>query len=93
MARMIDADLLKQHYAWWGSQDINSELKEYKTMFDQIVDAQPTATQVGQWIVYEVANIDEEPPIAWKCNNCGEVVEHKWNFCPNCGAKMERRQK
>lgn len=32
--RLIDADKLKQHYAWW-----NDESKE---LFDTIVDAQPT---------------------------------------------------
>ena len=47
MGRLIDADKLKQHYAWWGSQDINAELKEYKEMFDQIIDAQPTAREGG----------------------------------------------
>ena len=32
--RLIDADKLKQHYAWW-----NDEIKE---LFDTIVDLQPT---------------------------------------------------
>ena len=32
--RLIDADKLKQHYAWWND--------EYKELFDTIVDAQPT---------------------------------------------------
>lgn len=32
--RLIDADKLKQHYAWW-----NDERKE---LFDTIVDIQPT---------------------------------------------------
>lgn len=32
--RLIDADKLKQHYAWW-----NDEIKE---LFDTIVDIQPT---------------------------------------------------
>ena len=32
--RLIDADKLKQHYAWW-----NDERKE---LFDAIVDIQPT---------------------------------------------------
>ena len=32
--RLIDADKLKQHYAWW-----NDEIKE---LFDTIVDVQPT---------------------------------------------------
>ena len=32
--RIIDADKLKQHYAWWNDEN--------KELFDIIVDAQPT---------------------------------------------------
>ena len=32
--RLIDADKLKQHYAWWNDEN--------KELFDIIVDAQPT---------------------------------------------------
>ena len=32
--RLIDADKLKQHYAWWNDEN--------KELFDTIVDAQPT---------------------------------------------------
>lgn len=32
--RLIDADALKKHYAWWND--------DKKRLFDQIVDAQPT---------------------------------------------------
>lgn len=38
MARLIDADKLKNHYAWWDNED--------KKMFDDIVDLQPTAYDV-----------------------------------------------
>lgn len=34
--RLIDADKLKQHYAWWG-EDTN-----VKKLFDEVVDAQKT---------------------------------------------------
>jgi hypothetical protein len=34
--RLIDADKLKQHYAWWGEDDAQ------KRLFDEIVDRQPT---------------------------------------------------
>ena len=32
--RLVDADKLKQHYAWWNDEN--------KELFDTIVDAQPT---------------------------------------------------
>ena len=34
MPKLIDADKLKQHYAWWDNED--------KKIFDTIVDLQPT---------------------------------------------------
>lgn len=43
--RLIDADKLKQHNAWWATS-CNEELREYKVIFDQIVDAQPTVAEV-----------------------------------------------
>lgn len=34
MSRLIDADKLKKHYAWWNNEE--------KKVFDDIVDLQPT---------------------------------------------------
>ena len=42
MGRLIDADKLKEHYAWWsGDRQADKEL------FDQIVDLQPTCNQLA----------------------------------------------
>lgn len=43
MTRLIDAEKLKKHYAWW-------EDDERRHLFDQIVDAQPTIDAEPQWI-------------------------------------------
>lgn len=40
--RLIDAERLKRHYAWWGSKTSSEVLKEFKHTFDIIVDLQPT---------------------------------------------------
>ena len=40
--RLIDADALKLHYAWWGDTESGRERKE---LFDEIVDQQPTIIQ------------------------------------------------
>lgn len=37
--RLIDADKLKKHYAWWESTELG---RQNKKLFDDIVDAQPT---------------------------------------------------
>lgn len=45
--------------------------------------------QTGKWLVYEVANTEEEQPIAWECSECGAVVDCKTKFCPECGQEKE----
>ena len=40
--RLIDADRLKRHYAWWGEKASAEIFKEFKHTFDIIVDLQPT---------------------------------------------------
>ena len=45
MGRLIDADRLKTHYAWWG------EDSDKKRTFDTIVDLQPTAGP--EWVPME----------------------------------------
>ena len=45
--RLIDADKLKQHYAWWNDEN--------KELFDTIVDIQPTIepeeAKRGKWLM------------------------------------------
>lgn len=41
--RLIDADALKAHYAWWGDfPEDGPNRSEEKKIFDTIVDLQPT---------------------------------------------------
>ena len=85
--RLIDADKLKQHYAWWNDEN--------KELFDTIVDAQPTVemqkNKCGKW-----AHIGGDE---WSCSCCGFIkhTEGSWEnldakYCENCGAKMEKEK-
>ena len=57
---------------------------------------QPTVDAVevvhGEW---EMCGEDLNGEVTYKCSNCGEelvtlsVFEIDWNYCPNCGAKMD----
>ena len=40
--RLIDADALKRHYAWWKNGTLEKTLDEIKRDLDVIVDVQPT---------------------------------------------------
>ncbi len=56
---------------------------------------------IGQWLVKKIRNVpsadvapvkhgrwDSDMSGAW-CSVCGEYSEGEWNYCPNCGAKMD----
>ena len=93
--RLIDADALKKHYAWWED--------DRQKLFDSIVDQQPTVDAVpvrhGKWI------IRDNPGTGWyriTCSECGEDVTSTapcigffpnakvvWDYCPRCGARMD----
>ena len=42
--RLIDAEKLKRHYAWWDNW--SEEDKLYKAIFDSIINLQPTVDAV-----------------------------------------------
>ena len=83
MTRLIDADDLKKHYAWWED--------DKQKLFDSIVDRQPTIDAVpvrhGKWIDRNgaiVASFWER----YECSECG-VMSGNNKYCPNCGARMD----
>lgn len=51
------------------------------------VDAVPVRR--GKWIIYVVSPFDGEDV---KCSECGERgCASYWDYCPNCGARMEEQ--
>lgn len=91
MERYINAEKLKEHYSWW--ENGSEEYREFKQIFDTIIDVQPIADVVerkyGKWIRKEVhSNFDDWTE--YTCSLCGTTFKrlYKANFCPNCGAEM-----
>ena len=72
MGRLIDADKLKKHYAWWGTSG-NDELEERKKDFDVIIDLQPGT---------EIVNCKEcsfYTPAGWHSGYCERFFSQKAN--------------
>ena len=77
--RLIDADKLK---------DIISDT----WILDRIDEQSTVEPKHGHWLFYE------EPDGYYhsECSECGQwcdedvFLKGKWNYCPNCGAKMEK---
>ena len=46
------------------------------------MDAEDVATVVHGWWKRYGRNLGE-------CSNCGEIVNIRYNYCPNCGARVD----
>ena len=90
--KLIDAEKLKKHYAWWDDD-------ERRALFDQIVDAQPTIdaepVRHGKW-KWLSCTYDRVPKeMEYECSECHhKTIVHGDNmpwekYCPNCGCRMD----
>lgn len=90
--RLIDADVLKMEFPKDEDWDYPVNTNSYVC---ELIDAQPTIEskrKKGRWIK------GGEQPYFRKhfdivvCSKCNKRGEHRWNFCPNCGADMRERR-
>ena len=72
----------------------NDCINEYLDMIDTIPAADVTPVRHGRW---EKSYADHEAfgvrPYFRYCSECNEATVHQYNFCPNCGAKMDGDKK
>ena len=91
MGRLVDIDDITKLF---GIKD--SDIYALGVIEDALYDGSLPTIELNNiqayWLIYEIANTEEEQPIAWECSNCGEVVDTKYNYCPNCGAGMRGEQ-
>ena len=91
--RLIDADALKENVPN-TNVDIFENCRNCSTLMDwqvkELIDKMPTIDAVevkhGEWM-------DRSGGIegAWNyCSVCGEQAIDLYDFCPNCGAKMQK---
>ena len=81
MARLIDADKLKAHYAWWKGGKRELTMDEAKSDFDTIIDLQPTVEPSGMVTFREgdkLLHIDQDALVElWRMVQKGELTEPK----------------
>lgn len=83
MGRLVDADELKT--AFPCGESVRTE--SVRATIDHMATVDAESVRHGRW---------EGKPIAGystvRCSECGDVFMEnsgKWNYCPNCGAKMD----
>lgn len=96
--RLIDADALNERM-YHDAFEADSDMQKWDSgcwirykMFERAIEDAPTIEperKKGKWISFcrgKVCN----------CSVCHKGYDHtyefieEWNYCPNCGAKMER---
>ena len=51
------------------------------------IEALPSAERRGRWI-----ETTTEDPCYYRCSECGRQTDDEYNYCPNCGARMEETE-
>lgn len=93
--RLIDADKLKKHYAWWGAESASEEMKENKKIFDTIIDLQPTveAEPIRHSCVKDNGRcLMCDSPIPTD-SGLDYIARNEVRYCYFCGRWTERRTK
>ena len=75
-------------YCFCFDNDMVKIIDIVKSIVIAIPPAQPEQ-KVGRWILHPEWEIDGE--CSTTCSECEMGVDVLYNFCPRCGAKMERR--
>jgi len=85
MTRYIDADAIEMPL-------FESDVDE--TWVRVAIDATPTADvqpiRHGKWVKAESMQYFRKHYPAYTCSACGFRKDGKWNYCPNCGARMDK---
>ena len=75
-----------------GAKDTKTALYKAEDVYEVLAKL-PAADAVevrhGRWTVYVISMIDGE---GCKCSECGFEGVPYWDYCPNCGARMDGEQ-
>lgn len=95
VGKLIERDGEETSVEW----RIWSAILTERTAFKHDVYDAPSAQRTGRWIKHEVKLFNGRHTGRYfdECSECGKLTTewrkvteyHRWNFCPNCGAKME----
>lgn len=67
--------------------------KETNEALDMAIEALSVEAVQGEWINREYCQVDEDAYEVATCSNCKTEITLEYpcdNFCPNCGARMNR---
>ena len=78
----------------WGNDESEGTLIEAYSAIDDLMEipsADVAPVRHGRWIEQEKYTFG----VMYDCSICGDRIldnGHSWNYCPNCGAKMDEEE-
>lgn len=81
------------------ARDTFTEQTDWQTSLDMAIEAlkKESAEPTGHWKEHYNPEATTCMQYMSECSLCGKMICHRYNvymnFCPNCGAKMERSDK
>ena len=70
---------------------IQEDVMKYQMICELLKDELPSVTQKsGKWHRKHDSIVNDW---LWECDKCSCGYQHEYNYCPNCGAKMESEDK
>ena len=76
-----------------NAEAVKGYVRLVKDRLERLPSAQPTAEPVrhGKWIKADSQQYFRKHYPAFTCSECGQRKDSqkKWNYCPNCGARMD----
>ena len=95
MARLIDADEAYKVLTDYYHHKTEIQHKAFKEAIDRVPTVDPV--KHGHWVEQE--RCDWVYSKECRCSECGKYrlmtnpFGREWNYCPNCGAKMDEVEK
>lgn len=90
--KVIYAEAAKQALIGWSDNPSDEEI-------EMAIDALPAAIDVepvrhGRWAhgYYPTVWYDSGEPPEWICSLCHDRAYNTYDYCPNCGAKMDAKE-
>ena len=84
---MANDDLISRQAAVYAVDEMsyafNVKTNAHMAFIKALADL-PSAERRGRWI-----ETTTEDPCYYRCSECGRQTDDEYNYCPNCGARME----
>lgn len=90
-------DLISRRAAIKAVDDLPNCYNGYSDTYDKsciigLLEELPTAEKKGKWIKDRLSSTCGGSYGVYRCSECAssyQDIGYGWNYCPNCGARME----